>query len=868
MKGIHHFFCHLLRRYESPLFEMLYVFKGVIMKRVELLAPAGGLESFYAAVKAGADAVYMSGHQFGARKSAVNFTVEELQEAIVYGHLRGIKLYITVNTLIADQELADLFDYCDELYTMGIDAFIVQDLGVFKALKDRYPQIEIHCSTQMALHNLEDIKTMKSLGASRVVVPREMSAEEVAYIHSQTDMPLEAFVHGALCVCVSGQCLMSSMIGGRSGNRGNCAQSCRQRYKLKRDNGLSYSGKSGDFLLSPKDLCTLESLETIVEAGVTSLKIEGRMKGPEYTYEVTKAYRDQLDQLYPELVVQRRALQQDLLQSNQVTVSERKLVLGEIFSRDFTKGYILGEKGNSLMSNVTPGNRGTFVGTVDSYDNREKEMVITLTETLNKGDDVQIRERNEVIGGRVEYIVVNGSRVESASAGTRIKMNFKHDVSRGDAIYRTFNAPLMKSVREAINDADRTVGINVSFSLFIGRPGVLTLSDAKGHVIELSTEQMAEKANKSPLTKERLEEQLSKFGGTAYHLESLTIETDELSILPIKVINQLRRDAAEAMDQLVLSENERELSILEQDPFEQTELDYQAMSLNDNQTENDLTEVERSAEMQLVFSLKTLEQLRTVLDEGMTEIYYMDWKTLPEAIETAALYEVKLFAGLGRHVESRVFEERLKLAKGLSHQLAGFVASSPGQLAALKSFEKTIVADYTLNLFNRFGVLALETLGANILTLSLELNHDQIERLVEDWAVKPTVEIIGYGRMPVMITKYCPINGALEGPETNCTLCRTSNYSLVDKTGAEFPIITDENCLVEFYNGTKLNILDEILECKRIGVSRYRLSFVDETPEDIQKLIELHREAIEGTLPDLKGKGYTKGHFRRGILGL
>ncbi|MBR5910021.1 MAG: U32 family peptidase, partial [Schwartzia sp.] len=338
---------------------------------VELLAPAGSREALAAAVENGADAVYLAGNRFGARAYAENFDEEALREAIRYAHLRGVAVHVTVKTAVDDTELSGLADYLRFLEEAGADAVLVQDLGVARLVREVAPGLPLHASTQMTVHNIAGVRAWEEFGFSRVVLSREMSLAEIREICAKSDAEIEVFAHGALCVCYSGQCLMSSMIGGRSGNRGRCAQPCRLPYELVDENGEEATGgAAGKYLLSPRDLKTVELLPELMEAGVASLKLEGRMKRPEYVAVVTSAYRGAID----------RALAG---KADVAAEREENRRLAQIFNRDFTTAYLLQNPGREMMSDKRPDNRGLLVGRVVSYDAAEKRVRVKLAETLS-----------------------------------------------------------------------------------------------------------------------------------------------------------------------------------------------------------------------------------------------------------------------------------------------------------------------------------------------------------------------------------------------------------------------------------------------------------------------------------------------------
>lgn len=806
------------------------------MRKIELLAPAGSWESLVATVKAGADAVYLAGQQFGARKSAQNFTNEELLEAINYCHLRGVKVYLTVNTLLHDEELEALEPFLSPLYQGGIDAFIVQDLGVFNHLRQLYPEVALHCSTQMALHQVSDVKVMKDLGASRVVLPREMHVHQIQQIHKAVDIELEAFVHGALCVSVSGQCLMSSMIGGRSGNRGSCAQSCRQKYKLISEGSEKViASKDGDYLISPRDLMTIDQLDKIISAGVTSLKIEGRMKGPEYAYAVTSAYRQAIDQLSPS--------------------EASKETMRRIFNRNFTDGFILGTENKSYISQETPGNRGILIGEAVSYDRSNLEVQLLLSEAINKGDDLQIRVKGAVNGGRVEYIRKDGKRIEHADAGETVTVNFKHDVYKGTPFYRTYDQAVMKETQLLINDAEKTTAVDMILAFQVGQPLKLSLIHESGIRVDMISEILAEKALKTPLSKERIIEQMAKMGGTPFRCENITIEHQGDETLPIKVLNQLRRDGVERLIEAMTATWQRQ-------PH-----DFEKPIKSAVGKEN--------AEMTLTAMVRSHEQFKAAAELGIKTIYIHNLLETPE--EEAAIWqenwktliaeypEVQVIPYLGRFEWEDDYQGKVGQLSQFPN-LSKVLVSSIGQVQSVKPHHLVPIADFSLNCFNHETADLLGREGANHQTLSLELNDEEIGKLIEEVQREDLeFELIGYGKIPVMVNKYCPINGVYSQSKEGCQICRKGNYYLEDKTGAKFLIKGDAHCQVEIFNSAVLNLADEWEAIASLGVKYYRLNFVDENYDEVVEVIETHIKSALGMIPELRGKGYTKGHFKRGV---
>ena len=342
-------------------------------KQIELLAPAGSYEALQAAVQNGANAIYLGGNDFSARAFATNFNRDELKQAVIYSHLRNVKIYVTVNTLYEDNQFENLKDYLLFLASINVDALIIQDLGLMAYVKKYFPNFEIHMSTQTSIYSLSAVKYFERLGVDRIVLARENSLEEIKNICNNSKLDIEVFVHGALCMSYSGQCLMSSMIAKRSGNKGACGQPCRLAYKLQKD------GKNLDqvpsYLLSPKDLCTIENVGALIEAGITSFKIEGRMKRPEYVAIIVKQYREAIDAYFQK--------------QNSKNYSKQIKEMKQMFNRGFTGGYLLQDK--DLMADDYPGNRGIKLGSVLDYDKKRKVVKIKLIDKIKQGDRISFK---------------------------------------------------------------------------------------------------------------------------------------------------------------------------------------------------------------------------------------------------------------------------------------------------------------------------------------------------------------------------------------------------------------------------------------------------------------------------------------------
>ena len=495
------------------------------MKKPELLAPAGSMDSLKAAIAAGCDAVYLSGKMYGARAFANNFSNEELEEAINLCHLYGIKVYITINTLIYDSEVDLLLEYVEFIHKLGVDAVIMQDLGMIDLVRKTYPNLEIHASTQAHIHNLEGTKLMEELGLSRVVLARETPIELIKEIKDNTNIELEIFIHGALCISYSGQCLMSSLIGGRSGNRGSCAQCCRQPYDLVKDGKKINKDK---YLLSTKDLNTIFNIDKLIDIGVDSLKIEGRMKRPEYVYMVVSLYRRAIDSY----------INKGIIDINENDIKELK----KIFNRKFTKGFIFHEVNDNFTNNYRPNHMGIEIGKVIDYKNNK--ITIKLNDYLNIGDGIRILDSD--IGFNVTTMYKNNNKVNHSIKGDIINIPIKDKVSINSIIVKTTDIEQLSNINSLINNM-RKIPINMDLYIRENQPIKLVISDNKNN-IEVYSDNIIEKAINSPTTKEDIIKQMSKLGNTIYSLNKINIDCDNNLFIPVKVLNDLRRKGVELLN--------------------------------------------------------------------------------------------------------------------------------------------------------------------------------------------------------------------------------------------------------------------------------------------------------------------------------
>ena len=498
------------------------------MNKVELLAPAGDFSCLKAAIEAGCDAVYIGGKLFGARAFSSNFTDDEIIKAINYAHLFGVKVYVTTNTLIYDKEVERFLEYISFLHKNNVDAVIIQDLGMLDLVRQTFPNLEVHASTQMHIHNLDGASFMEKLGVKRVVLARETSISKIKEIKEKTNIDIEIFIHGALCVSYSGQCLMSSLIGNRSGNRGTCAGSCRQSYSIvDENNNIILNNK---YPLSMKDLCSLENLKTLLDIGVTSLKIEGRMKSSSYVYTVVKLYRLAIDSYY---------------KNNNIYIDEKELYnLKKIFNREFTKGFLFDEENNKVINMKRPNHQGVEIGKVINYKNNV--ATIKLNDEININDGLRIVGKKD-IGVNVNNFYINSKLVKTAKKGDIITIKVNDKVEKDDKVFLTLDSKLNEEINNIISSNQRKVLVKAKFIAKEDKQITFELTDFINKVVVISENKVTKALNK-PITKEEIKEKLNKIKDTVYKYESLDIEIDDNIFIPLNIINDLKRKAFEELN--------------------------------------------------------------------------------------------------------------------------------------------------------------------------------------------------------------------------------------------------------------------------------------------------------------------------------
>lgn len=802
------------------------------MRDVELLAPVGSFEALKAAVQNGANAVYLGGKDFGARASANNFDRDELKEAVKYAHIRGVQVFVTTNTLRKENEIEDFLEYAKFLYDIDVDAIILQDIGMARLIKRELPDFELHASTQMVAHSLEDVKYLESVGFDRVVLAREVTVEEIKYICDNCKADIEVFVHGALCVCYSGQCLMSSMIGNRSGNRGRCAQPCRQRYELIDVYTGEVVNSNGDYLLSPRDLNAIEEIDKVIDAGVHSLKIEGRMKRPEYVATVIDGYRKTID---------------EYLATNKLNVSDETINdLYTIFNRKFTKGLLLGDVGKDMMNSQLPNNQGLYVGTVVDYNKKAKRLKIKLANTLKKGDGINLG------GGTIGRIIKNGNIETIGYKGETIELDFVGEARKGQIVFKTSDSELMDRVQATFTQDKEFVKniIDAKITIKLGQKPILTLKDRHSNEATIEGDKIVEEAMKVALSKEKVETQLRKLGNTPYELDLLEIELDDNVSLPISLLNQMRRDCIELLDKERVSIKNRK--------YKNKTVKYKPVLYNRNKQQG------------ISVKVKNLEQLESALECGVDRIYYEDTNTIDKAMSLAMKYNKKVIYSAPRIIRNKEYNH---LAKANN---AGVESVQVGNYGSIDYFkDKKLNIDYYLNAFNSETINYYKEIGADTLCISQELNINEIKETIKYTDIN--IESVVYGYTPLMITEYCPMGVIVRDckKDKRVAKCKESIYALRNSKGDEFRVSQDIFCRSTIYNSNVTCMLDNLYELHEIGINVLRLDFTLEDKETVKEVIEAYQEVLSndyklGTKATklynkLDEKGTTAGHYYKGV---
>ena len=816
------------------------------MTKVELLAPVGDWNCLKAAVQNGADAVYFGVEQFNARMYAANFNVEDMKQVIDYCKLRNVKTNLTLNTLLENCEFDNAVDLAKEAYKSGIDAIIVQDLGLAKYLIDNIPGLPIHASTQMTVHNLQGVLKLEKLGFDRVVLSRELSCDEIEYICKNCKVEIETFIHGALCICYSGQCLFSSVVGGRSGNRGKCAGPCRLPYELISENAETHERKSIDkgYLLSTKDLCGIAYLPRLIQAGVKCFKIEGRMKSPEYVATVTRIYRKYIDMV---------------LNNDDFIIDEKDINdLMQVFNRGgFSDGHLDSKHNRNLIFPEKPSNMGIYLGTIKKYNSNKGHITLQLEEELELGDSISVS--NEASKYLVSELMIKNVNQKKVSANTEVTIGrMKGNIKVGDKVYRISSKALSDFAKASYDNCEnKKIPLNCTVTIKKNTPISMEISTNKNtcynelyssiYVKEISN-MIPIDALKTPISVERVVKQISKTTNTPFSFENITVLLDDGLYVPsISTLNELRRTTLEKVEQEILSRAKRtlldlsrkskesitytpnvknpEISVL----FRQLDLDFDYTKLDKEKITNIYVSLE------LFISKKYSKVISYFSDNYNLYIY------VPSIIKTNY-----------KNIALSTIEQAVMI-----YNIKGFIVSNIGDFELLKKYSKDyeFIGNYTLNVFNNNTMEEYRKLGLSRITLSRELNQELIKEMLAKANIN--TEMIVYGNLPLMASSYCFLgetNKCYPDCGTNCK--KNNKYYLKDRLGFNFRVVPNSiETVTLICNSKTLSV-----STKDLPVNFVRLDILDESINEINEAVDkaYNREKLEGLQ-------YTNGNLYREV---
>ncbi len=807
---------------------------------IELLSPVGDYDCLKAAVQNGADSVYFGNNLFNAREYATNFNNDELKKAIIYAKLRNVKVNFVLNTLIKNDEFEQAVDLANYVYSLGVDSIIVQDIGLATYLIKTFPDLAIHASTQMTTHNLDGVLELQDLGFKRVVLSRELSIREIEYICNNSSIEIETFIHGALCISYSGQCLFSSSIGGRSGNRGKCAQPCRLPYKLIKESSSSLKELTVDkgYLLSPRDLCGLNYIPDLIKAGVKCLKIEGRMKSPLYVATVTRIYKKYINLAY----------------SNEPYVVDEKDIkeLMQVFNRGgFSEGNFNSEPNTDYVFKEKPNNIGLYIGNVSKLNSNKGLVTLESLEKLQIGDKVSFE--NEDHSYTISELTQNNKNIKESNIKDVITIGrMKGNINLGDKVYKLSSISSYKTVNEYINKENIKIPLVANITVKKDTPISLEVTSCDkedGNYFSMSSVKTSQicpiDAISNPISSERIKSQLSKTTNTPFEFKYIHVNMDENIYIPkISTINELRRECIKDIENQAIKR------------FENIPIKYKISYSSKNK------KIHNNPKISLL--LNTINYR-----EDYTKLYDIDSIYIPfkyfidenyskaiKKLSTKAniyIYMPVIIKDNYRNIILSNFDNILQ-----NFNIKGVVISNLSSIGYLKEklSNHEIIANSNFNIFNNFSIDYLKQLGITKATLSPELDKKSLMILANNSSL-PT-EILVYGKLPVMYTGYCLLGSSNKCYPTCKTNCRRENsrYFLKDRLNMKFRVIPDNLQTISTIYNSKITSI----KYSEFNVDSVRISIIDRNVEEINEIIEKVKNNKTFT-----GSEYTKGNLNKHI---
>ncbi|SHE28025.1 DUF3656 domain-containing U32 family peptidase [Alkalibacter saccharofermentans] len=795
------------------------------MKKPEILAPAGTYEALTAAVSGGADGVYIGAKKFNARQRGENFDNDEIKKSLALCHIHGVKLYVALNIALKETEIKDALELAAFLYNEGIDGLIVQDLGLFRLLQDNLPALSIHSSTQMFVHEQSGVSLLCEEGFDRVVLARELTLEEIGGIKKDANCEIKIFCHGAMCISYSGQCYMSSMIGQRSGNRGRCAQPCRKEYALYDEKNIPI--KKGR-IISPKDLNTLDALEDIMTLGVDSLKIEGRLKNPDYVFTVVDAYRKRIDSL------------------NENRISQETLSVNEVFNRKFTFGYLYKESPDEkeLITSDNEGLEHVQAARIISKEGYLYKIKADLD--MSVGDGIFIKSKNGSFGEVLSDLYdMRKNKSQRLSSGETGYIGLRKKAEALDLVYKTWDKAKKQALADMMEKAgERKQPVEIKGEFREGEKPRLSIS-FRDICIRVEGEEIVQTAKNAPLSRERIEEQLSKIKDTFFYPSSIQTVIDENIFMPVKSINELRRSAMDILMEKVLDSYKRPT----------VKIDFPC-ALKRHEKEEPISR------QTLSIRVAHMNGLKAASLSSVDEIIYgwdkkIDIKEYEKAIDTAknAGKEIVLaFPRILRKNQADIIRRDLNKIIDLAPD--GILVSSYEGIGLFKESGLPIEADDTFNIFNSFALDQLKKWNVKNAYLSPELNLGELSGFTPPKGMD--ISLVVHGNKELMILQYDLVG---DGKERSLVL--------EDSMGFRFPAVIDDFGRTHVFNSKRLFLADEISELGMM--KKLRIDGILENPDEIHDLADAYSQAMNGKYShgEYYGKyrsDLTKGHFKRGVL--
>lgn len=771
--------------------------------------------------------------------------METLKEAILYAKLRDVKVHITLNILLKDDEFKDAVKLAVDCYNLGADAFIIQDLGLIKYLRKNYPEIPIHASTQMTIHNLDGCKQLEKLGVQRVVLSRELNINEIKNICQNTNCEIETFLHGALCISYSGQCLFSSIVGGRSGNRGLCAGPCRLPYSLLDENEKIYDN---GYLLSPRDLMGASSLPELIKAGVNCFKIEGRLKNPEYVGIVTRFYRKLIDIVYNNLDKSNAEIQQLLVEEeNKINPSTQMTYLEELkqsFNRGgFSKGHFPIQENKELVYTEMASNTGFYLGKIQNFNPNKGYITLKLEHWVGIGDKISINSESYTIS----ELMKGKQNIRKAEKGEIVTIGrMKGKIHSGQKIYKLQSKVLNEDIAPTFseNKEFKKIPLNAFISISKNQKALLEVYSADnssvyyGEKVSCLSEQIIEEAQNRSATKEEIISQISKTGNTPFQFSKIEVNLENGLFVPVKVLNELRRMALEELQNRIIEKNIKSRNLI----FAKMDSDSSSASSRKNLSSINLFLTILHENIDYTSCLNGIDKLYIPLKYFVLNQYKEQLHNFCKKFNVY-VYMPNIIRDLFKIDFDKIVN---------SFSVKGFVISSTSQVEYLERYNLEMIGNYNLNAYNKQTTLALKDLNLQSLCITPELNDNDTKILIQASCLP--LELWVYGKIPLMTINYC-----LLGKSNKCyaeckKFCQSNKkFYIKDRYDYKFRILPDS-----FWNITKIyNSKITSFDYSEYNVSELRISILDETPEEIKQIIS----NVKNNIP-FKGNKYC-GHFNK-----